>query len=156
MQPLEGGFLQACIRWSSQMAAPSTLQYAPLLPLLPSFHHSFLLISSSLQPSYSHIIIWNFPLLCWCNGGRDWLVSSTSTLTEENSKHGGGESMLLLLPSTDLIRQTIPSNKNVLQSLSWENRVWEQWRCRASSRVSSPKFVISRLQGWHFINSCKI
>lgn len=53
VQPLEGGFLQACTRWSSQMAAPSAPQCTrplplssslpsctstcPFLPFLPSF-----------------------------------------------------------------------------------------------------------------------
>lgn len=42
VQPLEGGFLYVCIRWSSQMATPSTLIRKPLLFLLSSFHQSFI------------------------------------------------------------------------------------------------------------------
>lgn len=94
------------VRPSSLSCRPSTIHFcSSFLPFILHIH------TSSSEISLRYYVI------C-CNEGQDWLVSSTSGHTEENAEHGGGESMLLLLPSTDVIRQTILSNKNVLQSLS--------------------------------------
>lgn len=123
VQPLEGGFLQACTRWSSQMAAPSAPQCTRLLPL-----------SSSLPSCTSTcLVLPSFPSFLPSSNSR-WekeaspsdicghcLVSSTSAHrnvhTEENAQQAGGESTLKLLLST-LKWQNDSLHWNVLQSLS--------------------------------------